>query len=99
MKTFLLLLCLLLPFDVAFATDVDPVSNVEVNTLHYDHAVWNGIPIRFIVPVGQERILKFPSSVTLHNNNPNLTTDKVSIQNNNGFLYCHNNISYHSTSN
>lgn len=71
----------------AFALDVSPSSNVVVNDVQYDHVVWDGIPIGFAVPVGQERILKFPGSVTLNNSNARLTTDKVSIQNNAGFLY------------
>ncbi len=71
----------------AFALDISPSSNVVVNDVQYDHVVWDGIPIAFSVSVGQERILKFPGSVTLNNSNARLTTDKVSIQNNAGFLY------------
>lgn len=70
-----------------YALDVSPSSNVVVNDVQYDHVVWDGIPVAFSVPVGQERILKFPGSVTLNNTNARLTTNKVSIQNNAGFLY------------
>lgn len=62
-------------------------NNIIMNNINYDHVVWNGIPISFVVPVGKERILKFPSSVTLENTNVKLTRDKVSILNNAGFLY------------
>lgn len=78
---------LLLPISCAYAADVSPSSNVVVNNVQYDHVVWNGIPISFTAPIAQERILKFPSAIELHNTNPALTTDKVSILNNDGFLY------------
>ncbi|OGT35655.1 MAG: integrating conjugative element protein [Gammaproteobacteria bacterium RIFCSPHIGHO2_12_FULL_37_14] len=84
--TLLFLLFCIIGFN-AFALDVSPSSNMVVNDVQYDHVVWDGIPIAFSVPVGQERILKFPGSVTLNNSNARLTTDKVSIQNNAGFLY------------
>lgn len=87
MKYLLLAASFLTPMSIAFASDVMPLKNVVQNQIQYDHVVWNGIPISFVAPVGHERILRFPSSVSLHNTNPNLTTNKVSILNNNGFLY------------
>lgn len=72
----------------AFATqDTTPASQMVATQPHYDHAVWNGMPISFVVPVGQERVLRFPGRVVLHNRNPALTTSKVRILNNDGFLY------------
>ena len=71
----------------AIAADIAPSTQVVANQVAYQHVLWDGIPISFSVPVGQERILKFPQPVTLHNTNASLTTDKVAILNNNGFLY------------
>lgn len=83
---FLLLCCA--GVHIAHAADVKPSAQAVINsTVQYDHVVWNGIPIQFTVPVNVERILKFPESVSLSNHNPALTSDKVSILNNNGFLY------------
>lgn len=70
-----------------FALDVAPTNNVVVNGNHFEHVIWNKIPISFVVPVGQERILSFPGSVEIHNTNRKLTTDKISILNNEGTLY------------
>lgn len=73
---------------IAYASDVKPSAQAVINsTVQYDHVVWNGIPIQFTVPVNVERILTFPEPVSLSNHNPALTSDKVSILNNNGFLY------------
>ena len=82
-----MLLMLLAPCGVMYAADAVPTTHILVNHIQYDHVVWDGIPISFSVPVGQERILKFPGAVSLHNTNVKLTTDKVSIINNAGFLY------------
>ncbi len=86
-KLSILIILLILQTSFAFANDVTPTTNVVRNTIQYDHVVWNGIPIHFTVPVGQERILKFPGPVSFHNSNPRLNTNNVSIQNNAGFLY------------
>ena len=61
--------------------------SLRANEHAMQHAVWQGLPISFVIPVGKERILKFPSAVTLRNQNPKLTKDKVRILNNEGFLY------------
>ncbi len=82
----MLALCLLTP-QALLAKDISPASHVVINAVQYNHVIWNGIPISFTVPVGQERILKFPSSVDFHNSNPKLTRREISIQNNHGFLY------------
>jgi integrating conjugative element protein (TIGR03749 family) len=63
------------------------VSFGETSSVHFEHALWEGIPIRVMVPVGEERIIKFEGPVEVHNTNSNLTSDKVSLLNNNGFLY------------
>ncbi len=86
MKKLVCSLCVVLPI-LAGATDLKPSPQVVVNQVHYDHVVWNGMPISVVVPVGQERVIKFPCSVSLQNTNPALTTDKVRIENNAGFLY------------
>lgn len=75
MRVFLILLLMLLS------------SHVFSDEISFEHALWNGIPVVFTVPVGSERILKFPNPVTLNNTNAQLTTDKVRILNNDGFLY------------
>ncbi len=67
--------------------DQAPTENISVGNVRFEHALWDGMPISFVVPVGQERILHFDSSVSLDNRNANLTSDKLSIMNNNGFLY------------
>tara|TARA_B100001996_G_scaffold354626_1_gene316686 strand:- start:726 stop:1556 length:831 start_codon:yes stop_codon:yes gene_type:complete len=79
-------LCSLAPLPL-LAQDVSPALHVVSNAVQYNHVIWNGIPISFTVPVGQERILKFPSAVDFHNSNPKLTRHEISIQNNHGFLY------------
>ncbi len=87
MKKLLIALVLSLPLANTFVSDASPTSNVVEGNIPFEHVVWNGLPISFIAPVGQERILKFPGAVALNNSNPKLTTDKVSILNNAGFLY------------
>lgn len=73
---------------LGWADDVKPHKKPIVsNHTQFDHAVWNGIPIKFKAPIGQERILKFPKPVSVQIQSDQLTTDKVSIQNNNGYLY------------
>lgn len=82
-----LLLSLLLMMGPLFAQSMDHDPHALSSDISFQHALWNGIPIPFSIPVGQERILKFDEPVTLNNTNPNLTSDKVSILNNDGFLY------------
>ena len=67
--------------------DVQPDTQIMLNQIHAEHVVWNRTPIEFVVPVGQERLLSFPGSVSFHNTNSNLTSDKVSVLNNAGTLY------------
>lgn len=55
--------------------------------MHTEHVIWERQPIEFIVPTNQERIITFPGPVELHNLSQDLTTDKVSILNNDGSLY------------
>ena len=46
-------------------------------------------PIDFVVPVGAERLLSFPGRIVIHNTNPRLSRDKVTLYNNQGTLYVH----------
>lgn len=62
-------------------------GNPAADSPAFEHALWQGFPIQVTVPVGQERIVRFPGAVTLNNSNPALTTDRISLQNNAGFLY------------
>jgi integrating conjugative element protein (TIGR03749 family) len=62
-------------------------KEMPVNSIHYEHAVWNKVPISFVVPVNQERMLVFPGKVDFKNLDARLTADKVSILNNDGTLY------------
>ncbi len=52
-----------------------------------EHVVWDKVPLQLVIPVGGERMISFPARVDLSNNNPDLTTDKVTIYNNAGTLY------------
>jgi integrating conjugative element protein (TIGR03749 family) len=80
-------LSLLLMMGHLFAQTMDHDAHALGSDVSYQHTLWNGIPINFSIPVGQERILKFDEPVTFNNTNPQLTADKVSILNNDGFLY------------
>lgn len=63
-------------------------SAIQVRTGSVDaHVVWNKAPIQFSVPVGHQRMISFPDRVQVINANPQLTTEKVTILNNNGTLY------------
>ena len=55
--------------------------------LQAEHVVWNKLPIQFSVVVGKERLLSFPEKVRVVNDDPALTSEKVSILNNSGTLY------------
>ncbi len=60
------------------------LANSEAND---EHVVWIKTPINFEVPVSKQRLLSFPDRVEVENNDPNLTSDKVTIYNNAGTLY------------
>ena len=60
------------------------VANAQAND---EHIVWVKTPINFVVPLNHQRMLSFPDRVEVDNNNPDLTTDKVTIYNNAGTLY------------
>ena len=63
-------------------------SDTEISQgLNAQPVIWNKLPIPIAVSVGQERLITFPTKVVVHNIDPNLTTDKVSILNSNGTLY------------
>jgi len=67
--------------------DVTPGQGINLNTPTTEYVTWSGTPIAFAVPVGDERLLSFPSEVEFKNLDPQLTSDKVSITNNAGTLY------------
>ncbi len=80
--TTLFLLFALLPV-MGFAQN----SIVANATSNDEHIVWVKTPINFVVPLNHQRMLSFPNRVQVDNNNPDLTTDKVTIYNNAGTLY------------
>lgn len=87
MKKILLPIVLMLSAQIALADttprqgDAEQISSVE-------HVLWDKIPISFVVPVGQERILMFSDSVKFEGSKAkNLTKDLVSVLNNEGTLY------------
>lgn len=85
MKRIVLLLSVcLVGFPLLASAAPTVVANTEVPD---EHVVWIKKPIEFVVPVGQQRLLSFPKRVELVNSNPALTSDKVSVLNNNGTLY------------
>lgn len=67
--------------------DVTPGVGIEINAPATEHVVWQGTPISFAVPVGEERLIHFPGAVQFKNMDPSLTADKVAISNNDGTLY------------
>lgn len=52
-----------------------------------DHVIWNRTPIHVTLSIHHERMVIFPSPITIHNTNPALSNDKLSLLNNNGTLY------------
>ena len=78
---------LLLIFVLFSAFSCVNIFALEDQQANFEHAVWNGIPIKFNVQVGQERILHFSSSVLLKNIDHQLSSDQVKILNNNGYIY------------
>ncbi len=81
------ILLMILPILSVQAQDITPSANIVTNNIPTEHVVWDRIPIEFIIPVGQERMLTFPGQVDFHNTDQSLTTDKISVLNNNGTLY------------
>ncbi|MCX7123329.1 MAG: DUF3438 family protein, partial [Gammaproteobacteria bacterium] len=67
--------------------DITPGTGINLTPASAEHVVWQGTPISFAVPVGEERLISFPGDVEFKNLDPSLTSDKVSISNNNGTLY------------
>lgn len=67
--------------------DVVPGQGINISAPNAEHVTWNGTPISFTVPVGDERLISFPSEVEFKNMDPGLTSDKVAITNNGGTLY------------
>ena len=54
-------------------------------TPNWTHVVWNHVPININLPIGKEKIVKFPNSVSF--GLPGRLASKVFIQNNSGWLY------------
>jgi integrating conjugative element protein (TIGR03749 family) len=69
----------------SFADNTD-ITGVTAQQ-HIQHVVWNRIPIQFVIPAGEERMITFPGQVEFHNIDSALTSDKITILNNNGTLY------------
>lgn len=84
-KTFLIALFLLLPVSV-LSKDAEPVLG-DAKNYRYEHVIWDRIPISIDLPVSEERIIAFSEPVTIHNTDHRLTTEQVTILNNNGTLY------------
>ena len=92
MKTKLMKLksvCLVLGLSLSIGAyaDVTPGTGINLTPVSAEHVVWQGTPINFAVPVGEERLISFSGDVEFKNLDPSLTSDKVSISNNNGTLY------------
>lgn len=66
-----------------------PVANTDVvQTTSVEHVLWDKIPIAFVVPEGQERLLIFSGPVKFKGSaNAALTQDLVTVLNNAGTLY------------
>lgn len=62
-------------------------SIVENSQANDEHVIWVKTPIKFVVPLNKQRLISFPQRVQVINHDPHLTTDKITILNNNGTLY------------
>lgn len=76
-----------LALSIGAYADVTPGAGINLTPTSAEHVVWQGTPISFAVPVGEERLISFPGDVEFKNLDPSLTSDKVSISNNDGTLY------------
>ena len=85
----LVLLALMLPFFTqAVLAEESPASESGFQIASVEHVVWDKLPIAFVVPVGEERLLAFPSSVKFEGSQAaGLTKDLVTVLNNDGTLY------------
>ena len=81
----ILILLILLPV-LGFAEPNQSSATLTSNASD-EHVVFDKTPVQFVVPVGQQRMISFPDRVTITNTDARLTTDVVSILNNNGTLY------------
>lgn len=72
---------------VLISTPVFSDTLGDTNNPPEAHVLWDKLPIVFSVPVGHERLLSFPDKVKVINDDPLLTSDKVTILNNAGTLY------------
>tara|TARA_Y100001001_G_C7924725_1_gene279973 strand:- start:18 stop:437 length:420 start_codon:yes stop_codon:yes gene_type:complete len=75
--------------------------SVRANGMNTDteHVVWNKSPIQMSLPVGKERMITFPSqvSVQLADSENNLTTEDIKLLNNDDTLYITANRSFPKT--
>lgn len=69
------------------SADVIPGVSSQLAPANTQTVVWQKTPIAFSVPVGNERLISFPTYLTLNNASAALTRQRVSIINNNGTLY------------
>lgn len=77
----------MLSAQIVFADTTPRLGDAEQIT-SVEHVLWDKIPISFVVPVGQERILMFSDSVKFQGSKARgLTKDLVSVLNNEGTLY------------
>ena len=82
MRTYLISLLLLLTSSITLADETNLATPPSTQ-----HILWNKTPISITVPVGEERLISFPEAIRINNADPNLTTDKIRLLNNNGTLY------------
>ena len=70
-----------------FATCVR--ANVPVDTNNVEHVIWHKAPIEMTLPIGKERMISFPTQVRvqLADSENALTTNDITLLNNDGTLY------------
>lgn len=87
MKSRYIFLCLIMTLFLQNQALADTEFGIQNLSHASEHVIWDRTPINVILPIGQERMVTFPGAVTIHNTNPELSTDKLSLLNNNGTLY------------
>ncbi len=85
----IVLMALVLPlFTHEGFANASSATESEFQIPSVEHVVWEKLPIAFVVPVGEERMLAFPSSVKFEGSQAvGLTKDLVNVLNNDGTLY------------
>lgn len=72
-------------FDTSSTVDNTPTTTIALPG--DEHVIWDKRPIPFVIPTGKERMISFPDTVALINDNHDLTADKLSVMINNGTIY------------